>query len=100
MGNKAVLKNISDEDAKKISIIFKALGESSRVAILHTLAQRELCVMDLAEHIGRSESAVSHQLRYLRAAGLVDDRKEGRNIFYSLKDKRISKLFRLALDNK
>ena len=66
--------------------LFKLFGDATRVKILWSLSQRELCVCDLAALIGMNQSAVSHQLRILKQGRLVKSRREGKSIFYSLAD--------------
>ncbi len=73
---------------------FSLLGDTNRLRILSMLAVQELCVCDLAAAVEMSESAVSHQLRALRAMRLVGYRKQGRNVFYSLKDHHVFNLYR------
>jgi len=79
--------------------IFKALGDTTRVRMLHALAQAEVCVCDLAAMLGLTESAVSHQLRFLRSLRLVRSRRDGRHIYYSLADQHIVKLFEQGLEH-
>lgn len=71
---------------------FKILGDSTRIRIAFALSKEELCVCDLANLLGVSQSAVSHSLRVLRQMRLVKFRKEGRTAFYSLDDEHISHL--------
>jgi len=66
--------------------LFGLLGDNSRLRILHALSTTELCVCDLAAILNTSSSAVSHQLRLMRAKGLVRYRKEGKIAYYSLAD--------------
>lgn len=66
--------------------IFSLLGDPTRVRLLDALTHGERCVCDLATLVGQTESAVSHQLRLLRAARLVRVRRSGRLAFYSLDD--------------
>lgn len=66
--------------------LFKLFGDSTRIKILWSLGQRELCVCDLADLIGMNQSAVSHQLRILKQGRLVKSRREGKSVFYSLAD--------------
>lgn len=63
--------------------LYGLLGDPGRLAILLALAGRELCVCDLSQVLGAGVSAVSHQLRLLRGAGLVKYRSEGKLAFYS-----------------
>lgn len=72
--------------------VFKLLGDHTRVRILHALSLSELCVCDIGMLLSLSSSAVSHQLRLLRAAKIVRFRKEGKNVFYSLDDEHVFNL--------
>ena len=90
-------KLVGPEDASELAETFRTLGDPTRVRMLDALAQRELCVCDLAALIGLSESAVSHQLRLLRNLRLVKSRRDGRMIFYALDDRHIITLFRQGL---
>lgn len=85
---------LSVDKAQRMAEFFSLLGDANRLRILSTLAQQELCVCDLAALVSMSESAVSHQLRALRVMRLVGYRKQGRNVFYHLKDEHIYTLYR------
>ncbi|NDJ16750.1 ArsR/SmtB family transcription factor [Myxacorys almedinensis] len=87
-------KILDTEKAQRMAEFFSLLGDANRLRILSMLAIQELCVCDLALAVGMSESAVSHQLRALRAMRLVEYRKQGRNVFYSLKDHHVFNLYR------
>jgi DNA-binding transcriptional ArsR family regulator len=78
---------------------FKVLGDVTRVRILDALSRSELCVCDLAQLIGLSESAVSHQLRILRGMRLVRARRVGRMAFYTLDDQHIVRLFAQGMEH-
>jgi DNA-binding transcriptional ArsR family regulator len=71
---------------------FRTLGDPSRLRIVHALALRELCVNDLAEAVGMSQSAVSHSLRALRQLRLVRGRRDGKTTWYRLDDDHIGRL--------
>ena len=71
---------------------FKVLGDPTRVRILHALSWEELCVCDIASLLGSSQSAISHQLRLLRASKLVKYRKEGKMVYYTLDDDHVRSL--------
>ena len=95
-----VRDNLSpDEALLDVAALFKVLGDYSRVRILQALSIQELCVCDVSEILRMSSSAVSHQLRVLRAAKLVKYRREGKNAFYSLDDSHVQKLFEQALEH-
>jgi len=85
---------ISVEKSQRMAEFFALLGDANRLRILSALASQELCVCDLAAVVKMSESAMSHQLRSLRAMRLVGYRKQGRNVFYSLKDNHVFNLYR------
>jgi ArsR family transcriptional regulator len=89
-------KPLSADLALEVAETFKVLGDVTRVRILDALAQREQCVSDLAETVGLTESAISHQLRLLRATRLVRARRAGRMVFYALDDQHIVSLFEQA----
>jgi ArsR family transcriptional regulator len=78
---------------------FRALGDGTRIRILDALSFGELCVSDLAELLGVTESAVSHQLRLLRGMRLVRPRRAGQLIFYALDDQHIVGLFKQAREH-
>ncbi|WP_416674427.1 ArsR/SmtB family transcription factor [Egbenema bharatensis] len=85
---------LSVNKAQRMAEFFSLLGDANRLRILSALAKQELCVCDLAAVVRMSESAVSHQLRALRALRLVSYRKQGRNVFYYLKDSHVLNLYR------
>ena len=92
-------KLLHDRPAAALAETFKALGDVTRVRMLDALARTELCVGDLAELVGLSESAVSHQLRLLRSMRLVRARRDGRLVYYSLDDDHIVGLFAQGLEH-
>lgn len=78
-----------DRNLQRLAAIFKVLGEPTRLRILRVLLQGERCVCDIAEDIHMEQSAVSHQLRVLRQAHVVDFRKEGKVAWYFLDDEHV-----------
>lgn len=66
--------------------LFKAFGDSTRIRILFVLFEAEVCVCDLAKVLNMTQSAISHQLRILKQNKLVNSRREGKSVFYSLAD--------------
>lgn len=84
--------SLPEDTVLELAELFKVLGEPSRVKILHALAQEELCVCDLSEILNISSSAISHQLRLLRANKLVRSRRCGKNVFYKVDDEHVSGL--------
>ena len=69
--------------------LFKVFGDSTRIKILYALSERELCVCDIASLLNMSQSAISHQLRFLKQARLVKSRKNGKTVYYALCDDHI-----------
>jgi ArsR family transcriptional regulator len=76
---------------------FRILGDPTRVRIVDALVHGELCVHEIAELVGISESAVSHQLRLMRGMRLVRGRRAGRCVYYALDDQHIVDLFQQGL---
>jgi DNA-binding transcriptional ArsR family regulator len=78
------------EELEGMELFFKVLGDSTRLRLLHALLAGELCVRDLSEILGMSDSAVSHQLSVLKGARLVRNRRDGKVIYYTLSDDHVS----------
>jgi ArsR family transcriptional regulator len=87
---------LSREHVQSVADTFRVLGDPTRVRILDALGNGELCVNDLADRVGMSESAVSHQLRLLRTMRLVRVRREGRLAYYAIDDHHILELLNQA----
>ncbi len=85
--------------AQRMAEFFSLLGDPNRLRILSVLARQELCVCDLAATLDMSESAVSHQLRTLRAMRLVSYQKRGRKVFYRLQDNHVLKLYQSVAEH-
>jgi ArsR family transcriptional regulator, lead/cadmium/zinc/bismuth-responsive transcriptional repressor len=81
-------------EAQRRAELFTVLADPNRLRLLSALANQELCVCDLAAGLKMGESAVSHQLRVLKSMRMVNYRKEGRNVYYSLADSQAIELYR------
>lgn len=79
--------------------LFKVFGDSTRIKILYALFEAELCVCDIAQALGMTQTAVSHQLRVLKANKLVKFRKEGKNVFYSLDDDHVRRIIDQGMEH-
>jgi ArsR family transcriptional regulator, lead/cadmium/zinc/bismuth-responsive transcriptional repressor len=90
---------IRAEIAGLLAETFGALADPNRVRLISALLPGELCVCDLAAVLGMSQSAVSHQLRFLRTLRLVSARKDGRIVYYALADDHIRDLFQRGLEH-
>ena len=82
--DKVTEKMPPDEILYDLAELFKVFGDTTRIRILYALFESELCVNDMAQLLGLSQTAVSHQLRVLKNNKLVRFRKEGKIVFYSL----------------
>jgi ArsR family transcriptional regulator, lead/cadmium/zinc/bismuth-responsive transcriptional repressor len=72
---------------------FKIFGESTRIKILWALNEAELCVCDIAVLLNMTQSAISHQLKVLKEAKLIRNRREGKIVFYTLADDHVRQIF-------
>lgn len=90
---------INLDRATDLADLFKTLGDPTRVRIMDALAKSEFCVCDLAELLGLSQSATSHQLRVLRNSNLVKYRRDGKMVYYSLQDNHVLELYRQGLEH-
>jgi len=94
----AVRTAIGDETlVYQLADFFKVLGDTTRMRILNILEQSEVCVCDIAVLTGMTKSAVSHQLRTLRAAKLVKGRRDGKNVYYSLDDLHVNLILDMGM---
>lgn len=87
------------ETLDAIAELFKAFGDPTRVEILSLLLVQERCVGDIAEAIGLSQSAVSHQLRILKQIHLIKYRRDGKNMLYSLADDHVRTILEMGLEH-
>lgn len=85
--------------ANDLASLFKTLGDPTRIRIMSALAKSEFCVCDLAELLGLSQSATSHQLRVLRGSNLVKYRRDGKLVYYSLDDDHVLGLYSQGLEH-
>ncbi|MEG0157125.1 MAG: metalloregulator ArsR/SmtB family transcription factor, partial [Anaerovoracaceae bacterium] len=90
---------LADEVYDRVTLFFKVLGDKTRLRIIWALDQHELCVCDIANVLGMTKSAISHQLRTLREANLVKCRKEGKTAFYSLADEHVKGMLASGLEH-
>jgi len=95
-----ILDRIPEEGKlENLASFFKVFGDVSRVRILYALLCSEMCVCDLAQILGMSQSAISHQLRLLKQMALVKNRREGKTVFYSLSDGHISTILSQGMEH-
>ena len=82
-----------------LSDFFKILGDSTRISILFAIDDEPMCVCDIADLLGMTKSAVSHQLKILRQSDLVTYRKSGKNVYYTLADDHVRDIIEKALEH-
>ena len=88
-----------DEILFDLAELFKIFGDSTRIKILYALFEAELCVCDMAQLLGLSQTSVSHQLRVLKANKLVRFRREGKIVFYSLADEHVRRIIGQGMEH-
>lgn len=88
-----------DEILYDLAELFKVFGDSTRIKILYSLFETELCVYDIARLLHLSQSSVSHQLRILKNSKLVKFRREGKSVFYSLDDDHVREIISMGMEH-
>lgn len=97
--NEVKLKEPNREQIQDLSNIFKIFADDTRLRIICSILNAELCVCDLCELLELNQSTVSHQLQILRNAKLVKYRRDGKQIYYSLQDEHIEKIISMSLEH-
>lgn len=91
-------RNVPDiETLYDLSELFKVFGDTTRIRIISALLDGEMCVAALSEFLGMGQSAISHQLRILRSAGLVRPRRDGKTVYYAFDDDHIRLIYNTGL---
>lgn len=93
------LNDYTEEFIYDLSDFFKLFGDSTRLKIIFCLMNGELCVNDLAQSLEMSQSSISHQLKILRQNKVVKNRKEGKQVFYSLDDDHVSSILTQGIEH-
>ncbi|MDP4093483.1 MAG: metalloregulator ArsR/SmtB family transcription factor [Bacillota bacterium] len=86
-----------EENLYDLAELFKVFGDTTRIKILWALAESDMCVCDISVLLNMTQSAISHQLRVLKQARLVRNRKDGKIVFYSLDDAHVKQIFNQGL---
>ena len=92
-------ENLTMETSQQIAELFKAFGDTTRVRILWLLLNNEQCVGDIAQSLDISQSAISHQLRFLKQMHLIKVRRDGKNSLYSLADDHVRTILQMGLEH-
>lgn len=88
-----------EEELYDLADLFKVFGDSTRIKILFSLYKGEMCVYDIAQTVGMTQSSISHQLRVLKQYHLIKFRKEGKVVFYSLADEHVLSIIKQGLEH-
>lgn len=88
-----------DESLYDLAELFKLFGDCTRIKILYVLFESEMCVCDLAQLLGMTQSAISHQLRTLKQGKLIKCRREGKTVFYSLADSHVRTIINQGMEH-
>ena len=96
---KALSEMLEDSVLDDMVKFFKVFADSTRIKILNLLDNNKLCVCDISASLNMTKSAISHQLRYLREMNLVKAEKFGKEVWYSLADEHIKKLFDISAEH-
>lgn len=102
--HKDIVEKVNDEMPQEeilydLAEFYKVFGDTTRIKILYILMKSEMCVCDISQVLGVSQSAVSHQLRMLKQMKLVKYRREGKSVFYSLSDHHIEQILSQGLEH-
>jgi len=90
---------ISKDFSETLSRFFKAIADPTRMKILYALKKHELCVCDISVILNMTQSAISHQLKFLKDVDLVRTRRDGKTRFYRLADDHVHLIFEQALSH-
>lgn len=95
-----VIQNMPNEKTfNRLADLYKLIGDITRCKILFALDYKEMCVCDLANVLNMTKSSISHQLAVLRKSEVVKYRKSGKEVYYTLADDHIIKLFEIGLEH-
>lgn len=95
----AIKNKPNKENLENLSELFKVIGDLTRLKILWTLDNNEMCVCDIANVLNMTKSSISHQLAVLRENEIVKSRKSGKEVYYTLDDVHISKLYEIGIEH-
>lgn len=96
----SVNESMPDEEMLyDLAELYKVFGDSTRIKILYVLFEAEMCVCDIAQLLGMTQSAISHQLRVLKANKLVKFRRDGKTVFYSLADNHVRTIIDMGMEH-
>lgn len=92
-------KQTPSKTLEEVASFFKVFSDKTRLSILSLLLEEEMCVCDIAFVLGMSHSSISHQLRVLRQARIVKNRRDGKVVYYSLDDDHVRNILAQGIDH-
>ena len=90
---------IKIEILDEMVLFYKAFSDNTRLKIINALYENELCVCDICVLLNMTKSAVSHQLKYLKDCNIIKNRKQGKEVFYTLNDEHVKVLFEVCKEH-
>ena len=97
--NQTKEKMLDNDFINEISLFFKILGDNTRVKILFSLDNNEMCVCDIANVLNMTKSSISHQLSFLKQNNIVKCNRIGKEVYYSLDDEHVKEVFEVAISH-
>ena len=88
-----------EDELYDLAELLRIFGDTTRIRILYVLFEKEVCVCDIAEILGMTISAISHQLRILKTARLVKFRRDGKTVYYSLADEHVKTILGMGMEH-
>lgn len=88
-----------EEELYSLAELYKVFGDSTRIKILYVLFESPMCVCHIAELLGMTTSAISHQLKVLKNSRLVSFKKQGKTVIYSLADDHVKKIINNGIEH-
>ncbi|MCR4989768.1 MAG: metalloregulator ArsR/SmtB family transcription factor [Lachnospiraceae bacterium] len=93
------MRKIDENELFDLAELFKVFGDSTRIRILYKLSDKEICVQEIADSLGMTQSAISHQLKILKQSKLIKSRRDGKSILYSLADDHVRSIINQGLEH-
>lgn len=90
---------VRENEPEMLAAFFSTFGDATRIRILNVLMKGEICVGDLANELDMTQSAISHQLKVLKASRLVKSRRDGKQIYYSLDDEHVQAILMSGIEH-
>ncbi|MCR4615674.1 MAG: metalloregulator ArsR/SmtB family transcription factor [Clostridiales bacterium] len=89
----------AEEHLYDLADLFKVFGDTTRIKILYVLFESEMCVCDIADSLGMTQSAISHQLKVLKQSKLIGNKRDGKSIIYYLADDHVRTIIGMGMDH-